>query len=495
VLFSASIAENIAYAKPEATKDELMAAARAANAHEFIVRLPQGYDTGVGERGVQLSGGQRQRIAIARACLKDSPVVILDEPTSAVDMETEAAIVEALERLQQGRTVIIISHRPTTLAGCSAVLTLEQGRVVRDTTRAFAETGPIRPTPKRAPATAARGKRLERLLAHPAVRAWSRLGPDFPLPDRIAPRKHKPSPRRPQVYRLEGAGPDGAAVIAKGCTAAGALVERTVYERFLAHLPLATARYYGCVEDPAGEITWLLLDEVRGEEYSCLLPQHRVYAALWLGVLHAGAHPLGPQAGLPDGGPGRYLERLRATRDCIPAHLDSPVLSTDDVAFLQALLSRLDELEAHWNRLVEACTGMPETLVHGDLSGKNVRVQGGADPGITVFDWADAGWGVPAADLAQLVLPESHLSVGADLPTYWAVVRARWPSLDLGDIERSAYCGSVFRALAALEWDSHHLKHEWAHEFVDNMRLYDAELVNALRQLDGVRRASPAGVL
>lgn len=495
VLFSASIAENIAYAKPEATNDELMAAARAANAHEFIVRLPKGYDTEVGERGVQLSGGQRQRIAIARACLKDSPVVILDEPTSAVDMETEAAIVEALERLQQGRTVIIISHRLTTLAGCSAVLTLEQGRVVRDTTRAFAETGPTRPTPKRAPATAARRKRLESLLAHPAVRAWRRLGPDFPLPDRIAPRKRKPSPRRPQVYRLEGAGPQGAAVIAKGCTAAGALVERTVYERFLAHLPLATARYYGCVEDPTGELTWLFIGEVRGEEYSCLLPQHRVYAAMWLSTLHSGAQSLGPQAGLPDGGPGRYLERLRATRECIHAHFDSPVLSADDVAFFQVLLSRFDELEEHWDLLTEACAGMPQTLVHGDLSGRNVRVQTGADPGIAVFDWTDAGWGVPAADLAQLVLPESNLSVGAEVPTYWAAVREHWPSLDLADIERCAHCGSVFRALAALEWDSHHLKHEWAHEYIETMRLYDAELANALRQLDGVRRAaSPAGV-
>src|SRR5439155_8343326 len=159
VLFSTSIAENIGYAKPGATKDELIAAARAANAHEFIIRLPQGYDTQVGERGVQLSGGQRQRIAIARAFLKDSPVLILDEPTSAVDVETEAVIVEALERLQLGRTVIIISHRASTLAGCSAVLTLAEGRVVRDTR-----------TPKRAPAPS--GRRLDRLLAHPAVQAW-----------------------------------------------------------------------------------------------------------------------------------------------------------------------------------------------------------------------------------------------------------------------------------------------------------------------------------
>src|SRR5207247_2800316 len=104
VLFSASIAENIAYARPGANESNLVAAAQAANAHEFIVRLPRAYDTQVGERGVQLSGGQRQRIAIARAFLKASPVLILDEPTSAVDADAETAIVEAIRRLMRGRT-------------------------------------------------------------------------------------------------------------------------------------------------------------------------------------------------------------------------------------------------------------------------------------------------------------------------------------------------------------------------------------------------------
>src|SRR5438034_2234788 len=136
VLFSLSIADNIAYAAPGASRDHIVAAAQAANAHEFIERLPQGYETEVCERGVKLSGGQRQRIALARAFLKDSPVLILDEPTSSVDAKTESAIVEALERLKQGRTVIVISHRSTTLAGCSAFLTVDRGRVVAQTTPA-----------------------------------------------------------------------------------------------------------------------------------------------------------------------------------------------------------------------------------------------------------------------------------------------------------------------------------------------------------------------
>jgi ATP-binding cassette subfamily B protein len=129
VLFSTSIGENIAYARPEAGQSEIIAAARAANAHDFISRLPQGYHTPVGERGMRLSGGERQRVAIARAFLKDTPILILDEPTSSVDLKTESAIVEAMERLMQGRTTFIIAHRPSTLKHCGMILKLEGGRI------------------------------------------------------------------------------------------------------------------------------------------------------------------------------------------------------------------------------------------------------------------------------------------------------------------------------------------------------------------------------
>src|SRR6266516_2386077 len=192
VLFSLSIADNIAYAAPGASRDQIVAAAQAANAHEFIARLPRGYDTQVGERGAQLSGGQRQRIALARAFLKDSPVLILDEPTSSVDAKTESAIVEALERLKQGRTVIVISHRSTTLAGCSAFLTVDGGSVVAQTTPAPVVAVPAPPAPPaRAPAPAASVKRREILPAHPAVRAWQQLDPERVVPDRITPAKFK----------------------------------------------------------------------------------------------------------------------------------------------------------------------------------------------------------------------------------------------------------------------------------------------------------------
>jgi ATP-binding cassette subfamily B protein len=131
VLFSASIGENIAYARPGATEEDIVRAAQAANAHEFITRLPEGYDTLVGERGMRLSGGERQRISVARAFLKDAPMLILDEPTSSVDLGTEAVILEALERLMQGRTTIMIAHRLSTLDICDARIEIEHGRIVR----------------------------------------------------------------------------------------------------------------------------------------------------------------------------------------------------------------------------------------------------------------------------------------------------------------------------------------------------------------------------
>jgi ATP-binding cassette subfamily B protein len=131
VLFSTSVAENIAYARPDTQADEIVAAARAANAHDFIESLPQGYDSPVGERGLQLSGGERQRIALARAFLKDAPVLILDEPTSAIDVRTETSILEATERLMAGRTTFLIAHRLHTLEGCDVRLTVAGGRVER----------------------------------------------------------------------------------------------------------------------------------------------------------------------------------------------------------------------------------------------------------------------------------------------------------------------------------------------------------------------------
>src|SRR5262245_61231417 len=128
-LFHGTVEENLRMGKPTASQAELESAARAANAHEFIERLPQGYQTVVGERGVRLSGGQRQRIAIARALLRDAPILILDEALSSVDAESEAIIQEALDRLMKGRTTLIFAHRLSSVIGADRILALEDGRV------------------------------------------------------------------------------------------------------------------------------------------------------------------------------------------------------------------------------------------------------------------------------------------------------------------------------------------------------------------------------
>ena len=129
-LFYGTVAENLRVARPDAAQNELETACRAANAHGFISDLPRGYDTLIGERGVRLSGGQRQRLAIARALLKDAPILVLDEALSSVDAENEAAIQQALERLQQGRTTLVIAHRLSSVASADRIIVLEQGRLV-----------------------------------------------------------------------------------------------------------------------------------------------------------------------------------------------------------------------------------------------------------------------------------------------------------------------------------------------------------------------------
>lgn len=130
LLFHRTIRENIAYGKPDATTDEIETAAKQANAHNFIIDLPAGYDTLVGERGVKLSGGQRQRVAIARAILKDAPILVLDEATSSLDSESEALIQDALWKLMEGRTAIVVAHRLSTIQHMDRIIVLESGEII-----------------------------------------------------------------------------------------------------------------------------------------------------------------------------------------------------------------------------------------------------------------------------------------------------------------------------------------------------------------------------
>jgi len=143
VLLDASIAENIAYGKLTASDEEIVAAAESACAHEFISALPEQYDSSVGERGARLSGGERQRISLARAFLRDSPILILDEPTSSVDTITEESILTATEKLMQKRTTFMIAHRLSTLRSCDTILVLERGRLVEVQMPKAERAGPV----------------------------------------------------------------------------------------------------------------------------------------------------------------------------------------------------------------------------------------------------------------------------------------------------------------------------------------------------------------
>jgi ATP-binding cassette, subfamily B, bacterial len=483
VLLPASIADNIACARPGAGPRELIAAAQAADAHEFIVRLPQGYVTLVGEHGFPLTHGQRRSIAIARAFLKDGPVLLLDEPTSALDAEAEAVVPAAIRRLMRGRTVILITHRASLLERCTEILALENGRAVTDAARTPAAVKPTDgPTVARARPS---------LASHPAVHAWCQLYPHAE-PRGITPVRVRR--RKTKVYRLEGAGRAGAAVIAKQCLKPSARIERTVYEEILPRLTLPSLHCYGFLEEPDTDYSWLFLEEATGTEYSGLLAAHRAQAGRWLGLLHTSAADAGAAARLPDGGPGRYRELLRSTREAILARLDNPVLGPGDLLLLDRLVARLAEVDAHWTRLEEICEGVPQTLVHGDFNGKNLRIRSlNGKTSVAVFDWADAGWGVPAVDLAQMAVPATKLSANPDLSTYCSTVSERWPGVNPAAVPRLAHCGTVFRALAALSWASNSLGHDWASTAVADMRIYEAEMAHSLDVLDGTAqgRAAP----
>jgi energy-coupling factor transporter ATP-binding protein EcfA2 len=476
VLFSTSIAENIAYGSPGIHSEAIVAAAQAANAHDFIVRLPHGYDTQVGERGVQLSGGQRQRIALARAFLQDSPVLILDEPTSAVDAESESAILSAIRRLMRGRTVLVITHRSSMLEGCASVLAIENGRVVDDITRPqFSTRPPVAPS--------AVGKPPSNVMSHPAARAWCQLYPRAePLqitPLRVRKRKNK-------IYRIDVAG--HSAVIAKRCRKEGALIERAVYERVLPLAAVPLLGYHGFLEEPDGEHCWIFIDEATGDSYSRLLAEHRAEAGRWLGLLHSSAAGIAINGHLPDGGPRRYMDILQETCDFVQQHLDNPVLTPDDIMLLERNQAHLRDIAAHWDRLEAVCDGAPQTLVHGDFNAKNLRLRSeNGHTTVVVFDWEDAGWGVPAADLAQAVL-FSRLSASPDIPTYWSTVREHWPNASADSLQRLAHCGSAFRALAGLSWELPNLASDWAHACATDLQVYVSELDDALERLGWSKR-------
>ena len=276
---------------------EIEAAAAAANVHDFIVTLPDGYETQVGERGMRLSGGERQRISLARAFLKDAPILILDEPTSSVDVKTEAMIMDAMERLMAGRTSFMIAHRLSTLDACDMRLEIEHGRLVGRGAGASGGHGAR---------TARNGRAGERTRPSRPGAAWAGAEPQA-----VTVLKGSKKKRKSEIYRLEGCAPGGESVIAKRCKRSTAELESTIYEDVLPGLPITSLRYHGMV-DEGEEQCWIFLEDAGDERYSPLIPEHRRLAARWLAALH-GTAPEIPQASrLPDRGPGHYLTHLES---------------------------------------------------------------------------------------------------------------------------------------------------------------------------------------
>jgi ATP-binding cassette, subfamily B, bacterial len=522
VLFSTSIADNIRYGNPDATQDEVQQAAEAAGIAEFIDHLPEGYDTMVGERGQLLSGGERQRIALARAFLKDAPILVLDEPTSAVDMGTEASIMKAMESLAYGRTTFMIAHRLSTLEKCDLIIRVEDGTcqvewnrsdrrptlgdngsqagVGLRTTSSPADTSPtITPsspeedearvglggdrsatvvTPERTGSSATLAQRAN----HPAVLAWARLNGQKRLPDAIEVLKAGKAGKT-NAYRLRGLGPGGGGVIVK-CASAGALeFERLIYQEVLPSLPLPSLHCYGFLE--AGSTTWLFLEDAEQGSIIPAADRLRTAMAKWLGALHISAAGMSTGPSLPDRGPSHYLEHLQDSWMLISCNLAHPLFNDENRALAEQILLHLEAIEARWASVEEICRHSPSTLVHGDLAPKNLRFR--MEDGkvlVLPFDWKVAGWGVPAVDLEVLRGPGQWGRVGYGLADpddsavheYASALSATWPQMDVDRIQRLARIGYVFRLLASVYWAARGLGYEWIEHSWGQLAHYESDL-------------------
>ena len=487
VLFSTSIGENIAYARPDASRREIEAAAAAANIHDFIATLPDGYETQVGERGMRLSGGERQRLSLARAFLKDAPILILDEPTSSVDVKTEAVIMDAMEHLMSGRTSFMIAHRLSTLDVCEQRLEIEQGRLLGG---GRASAAGFRPAASgAAPVTKGRPVQVE-LMAHPAVKAWSRLHPGAE-PRALTTLKSSKRKRKSDIYRLEGCAPEGRSVIAKRCKRSTAQVESTIYEDVLPVLPLTSLRYHGMV-DEGEERCWIFVEDAGEERYSPLVPEHRRLAARWLAALHGGAAEVPAASRLPDRGPNHYLAHLEAGRGELLQQVCDRSAHGEEVRLLTLLVSQFDTLESRWSELKAFCETLPRTIVHGDLSRSNLRVRAdGTGIELVAFDWEKAGWGVPAPDLARLRpderLPAARFRESGEFPgfcldpcleTYASTLRGGSTQLSPGTLARMATVGNIFRCLATVDWLTRRFSSSWTP--VTQLELCSLWLSNAM---------------
>jgi hypothetical protein len=322
------------------------------------------------------------------------------------------------------------------------------------------------------------------LLEHLAVRVWNQLQPERVEPESIEILKKR---RKSTVYRLKGVGPDGAAVIAKRSWLAKALVERTIHEEILPHVPIPALSYYGFVVEEGGEHGWLFLADAVGEEYSPYIAAHRALTARWLGLIHTSAVGVAAAARLPDRGPDYYLECLRSAHDKILRNLTNPALTADDLTVLKTVVGQCEVVVSHWSQIEQLCARLPRTLIHGDFAPKNMRVRTGRAPlALLPFDWGSAGWGSIAPDLVQSGISANNFWASPDLAVYCSMVRESWPYLDVQDIQPLAIFGKMFRCLVCINLDAESLGTEWVEKCMWNMRSYAAEMADAIQAAEEV---------
>ena len=308
------------------------------------------------------------------------------------------------------------------------------------------------------------------LLEHPAVKGWGKLCAVRAEPRRVV--ILKPEEKTSAVYRLENIGPSGSAVIAKRKRMASIGLEVAIYREVLSHLPLRTLQCYGFIEDQDARFGWLFLEDAGDERYSFDNKEHRVLAAEWLGILHTSAvGDAVAKACLPNRGLDYWRSVVLSARDTVRRSLANPAFSADDLTILNAILSQCQVLVRHWAKVEEICNFMPQTLVHGDFSPKNVRVRTGRN-GLELFplDWDCGGWGIAAADLSQ-----------TDIAIYWSVIRHHWPTLDPDAVTRFANVGRMLWALEPITGEVEPLASDWVGNVMRKMRFYHAEVTKAIQ--------------
>jgi Ser/Thr protein kinase RdoA (MazF antagonist) len=330
-------------------------------------------------------------------------------------------------------------------------------------------------------------------VPHPAVQAWHRVCPKAGEPNFVEVLQEvKKGTSRSCIYRLAGVGRERLSVIAKRCVAQHAHVEQTIYEQILSRLPISHLIFYGCVDEPETDFSWLFMEDAGGDHFAYCIEEHRKVATRWLAEMHVSAARSPAISRLPDRGPEHYLEHLHFTRETIQGDLRNSALSPWDLQVLGAVLSQADFIESRWNWVEDLYHRFPRTLVHCDFAKYNLRVRRG-ESGINLmaFDWEMAGRGAPAADIAELSgrgVPRRRATRDfgdSELVAYWSIAREAWSGLRLSAIKQLAELGAVFRSLAAISWESESIRRGWWP--IKELQGYQVDLAVALEHL-GFRR-------